>query len=81
MKSLASPLGQLDDLDVIADANVVRVEGGEEDELVLPVITGVVDDVLKGDATVDSIHEHVKLIQNPEGWSHGVPESQDERHA
>ena len=58
-------LGQLDDLDVLPDSNIAGVEGGEEDELVLPVVPGIVDDVGEGDPPVDRVHEHIELVQNP----------------
>ena len=46
--------------------NICGVEGCEEDKLVFAVGLRAVDDVGNRDATVDRIHEHVKLVQNPE---------------
>ena len=75
--------------------DAVRVERGEEDELVLPVVSGVPHDVVQGDPaqdcqleilsrtspSVNSIHEDVKLVEDPEGRSHRVPECQNQRDA
>jgi hypothetical protein len=58
-------LRKLDDLDVLANGDVAGVEGGEEHELVLPVLPGVADDAVQRDPSVHRIHEHIKLVQNP----------------
>ena len=63
---LVGVLHQLDDLQIIVDLNVVCIERSEENELVLPVLFGVVDHVCNRDPPVAGIHENVKLIQNPE---------------
>ena len=44
--SIRWQLGKLDDLDVLANSDVACVEGGEEHELVLPVLPGVADDAV-----------------------------------
>ena len=61
---------KLDDLEVVVQVNVVGVERGEEDELVLPVLLGEVDDVADCDLSVHLVHEHVKLIKDSEKLYH-----------
>ena len=46
---VSRPLRQLHDLEVVTHVDVVSVEGGEEDELILSVVARVVDDVGQGD--------------------------------
>ena len=71
----------------ITHLNAIGVKWGEEDELVLPVVSGVPHNVVQGDPdqdcqleilsrtspSVNSIHEDVKLVEDPEGRSHRVP--------
>lgn len=56
--SIRWQLGKLDDLDVLANGDVACVEGGEEHELVLPVLPGVADDAVQRDSSVHRVHEH-----------------------
>ena len=82
MPTLVSNLGKLNDLDVsIIGVNVLRPERSEEDKLELAADSGEVEDVLDGDLPVHRVHEHVKLVEDAEGWTHGLPEGQDEGHA
>ena len=41
-------LVELDDLDILAGVDVGSAQGGEKHELVLPVLSGVVEDVING---------------------------------
>jgi hypothetical protein len=54
----------LNNLEIIIHLDVVSVERGEEDELILPVLPGEGDDVVDGNPSVHRVHEHVKLIQD-----------------
>ena len=74
------PLGQFDDLDITANFDILSAQGGKEDELILPIRLGIIDYILQGNPPVQSIHEHIEFIKNPEGWGHGIPKCEDERH-
>ena len=57
--------GKFDNLDVLPDGDVGGVEWGEEDELALPVLSSIVDDVSERHPPIHRVHEHIKLVQNP----------------
>ena len=77
-----SYLGELDDPNIpIFVVNVLRTEGGQEDELELAAHSGKIKDVGDGNLPVQGVHEHVELVQDAEGGTHGPPEGEDEGHA
>ena len=74
-------LFEADDLNVVFFfLQVVQVQRGEKHVLVAPGILGKLHDEVEGCPPVDGVHEDVKLVENPEGRVHVLPQAQDQRH-
>ena len=61
---------------------VPEIQGSEEDKLCVAtdVLPREIDEHLDGEESVDSVLEHVELIQTPERKSHRLPHRQKQTH-